>query len=68
MKVGYQGSIQLSDETEFQNPTLIEYRVGQPTIVNGMVVGENPNRFTIVSVPSAVVMNPSRHPSEPSLS
>ena len=47
MKVGYQGSIQLSDETEFQNPTLIEYRVGQPTIVDGVVTRENPNRFTI---------------------
>ena len=47
LKVGYQGTIQLSDETEFQNPQLIEYRVGQPTIVNGVVTRENPNRFTI---------------------
>jgi Carboxypeptidase regulatory-like domain len=47
MKVGYQGSIQLSNETEFQNPMLIEYRVGQPTIQNGVVIAENPNRFTI---------------------
>ena len=47
MKVGYQGSVQLSDETEFQNPTLIEYRVGNPTIVNGAITRENPNRFTI---------------------
>ena len=47
MKVGYQGTIQLSNETEFQNPMLIQYRVGQPTIENGLVLRENPNRFTI---------------------
>jgi hypothetical protein len=47
-KIGYQGSIQLSDSTEFQNPNLLQYRVGQPTIVNGVVTRENPNRFTII--------------------
>jgi len=37
MKVGYQGAIQLSDETSFQNSTLLEYRFNRGA----------PNRFTI---------------------
>jgi hypothetical protein len=37
MKAGYQGTVQLSDETSFQNATLIEYRFNRGV----------PNRFTI---------------------
>jgi hypothetical protein len=37
MKAGYQGAIQLSDSTTFQNPNLIEYRFNRGV----------PNRFTI---------------------
>jgi hypothetical protein len=37
MKAGYQGTIQLSDSTSFQNPNLIEYRFNRGV----------PNRFTI---------------------
>ena len=37
MKVGYQGAIQLSDETSFINSSLLEYRFNRG----------NPNRFTV---------------------
>jgi hypothetical protein len=37
MKVGYQGAFQLSDETNFENSTLMQYRFNQ----------RSPNQFTI---------------------